>query len=132
MASLLCDLFVQHASPAMPGALVPVPMHLRRLRQRGFNPARELAAGLARRGCGALVTGALGRCRYTVPQSELPARSRERNLAGAITASFHGRPPARVVLVDDVMTTGSTAAACAAALREQGVGEVDVWVMARA
>ena len=79
-----------------------------------------------------MLTAALARRRDTVPQSELPARARVRNLAGAISVNQRCRLPGHVALVDDVMTTGSTAAACAEALRLGGVAQVDVWVMARA
>jgi len=109
--------------------VVPVPLHRRRLRLRGFNQAAELV-----RGTGARPTlGLLVRTRDTPPQTERPPPARLHNVAGA----FSVREPERVrrrrvLLVDDVMTTGATADACARALRQAGAAEVHVQAIARA
>ncbi len=113
-----------------PQALVPVPLHRRRLRQRGYDQALELARPLARRLDLPLLPGALRRIRYTAPQSELDARHRRRNLRAAFVAG-NVLLPDHVALIDDVMTTGQTLHAAARALRRAGVTRVDAWVCAR-
>ena len=115
-----------------PQALVPVPLHRARLRQRGYDQALELARPLSRHWQLPLLANGLRRCRHTAPQSRLDAAQRRRNLRDA----FNTRPgmawPAHVALVDDVMTTGATLHAAAKALRRAGVARVDAWVCARA
>ena len=104
--------------------LVPVPLHPRRLRERGYNQAELLAQQMGRRlGVPVAVRG-LVRVRHTPAQARTENReTRRANVAAAFRArdSFDGR---RVLLVDDVCTTGATLEACAAALREAGAHEV--------
>lgn len=119
------------AAQARPDALVPVPLHRARLRQRGYDQALELARPLARRLELPLLAGALRRIRDTAPQSELDVHRRRRNLRGAFLAVDAAKLPGHVALVDDVMTTGQTLHAAAAALRRAGVARVDAWVCAR-
>lgn len=114
-----------------PDALLPVPLHHARLRQRGYDQALELARPLARALQLPLLAGALVRQRATRAQSELDAAARRRNLRGAFAVPDGGALPAHVVLVDDVMTTGATLHAAAIALRRAGVARVDAWVCAR-
>lgn len=114
--------------------LVPVPLHYQRLATRGFNQAAWLAQGVARHtGTLALVDG-LSRKRNTPSQGGLTARQRRRNVAGAfeVRASRQGRiKGSTVTLVDDVLTTGSTLAACTKALKKAGAARVNVLVLAR-
>ncbi|MBO9716367.1 MAG: ComF family protein [Pseudoxanthomonas sp.] len=113
-----------------PQGLVPVPLHRARLRQRGYDQALELARPLASTLRLPLHVDLLQRVRATPAQSQLDATARRRNLRGAFGVT--GRPlPAHVALVDDVMTTGATLHAAAAALRRAGVARVDAWVCAR-
>jgi ComF family protein len=110
--------------------VVPVPLHWRREYQRGFNQARLLAAHLQMP-----IVEALVRLRHTRPQVELAANQRHRNVSKA----FAVRGPAmwrkvigkRVVLIDDVSTTGATIDACARALNEAGTAEVSALTAAR-
>lgn len=112
-------------------ALLPIPLHPRRLRQRGYDQALELARPLARALDLPLLHDALVRVRHTAPQSRLQATRRQRNLEDAFRARGSAALPAHVVLVDDVMTTGATLHAAAIALHRAGVARVDAWVCAR-
>ncbi len=118
------------APGARPLALIPVPLHPARLRERGYNQALELARPLARAFDLPLLGDGLRRTRATVPQSGLSALARRRNPRGAFALGSGGLP-AHVALVDDVMTTGATLHACAKLLRQAGVARVDAWVAAR-
>ncbi|MCK8516908.1 ComF family protein [Methylonatrum kenyense] len=111
-------------------ALVPVPLHRGRLRERGFNQAREIARELHRKLGLPILDGALRRTRSTPHQTALPRMERRRNMRRAFTAT-QAVDGLRIALVDDVVTTGSTADAAAAALREAGAAEVEVWAVAR-
>lgn len=115
---------------ALPQAIVPVPLHVSRLRARGFNQALELVKPLARRFGVSLCFDALERVRATDAQSELDAVERARNVRGAF--AVRRVPDVRhVAVVDDVMTTGATLGACVRVLRDAGVERVDVWALAR-
>lgn len=127
---LLADLASPAFAGSAPQALVPVPLHRSRLRQRGFNQALELARWWGRSRGVPVLPGCLVRCRATRIQSSLcSAAERRVNLSGAFRAS--GPVPAHVALVDDVVTTGSTVAEAARALVEAGAKRVDVWCLAR-
>ena len=115
-----------------PQALIPVPLHRKRERQRGFNQAHELARQLAGRRSVPLLSRCLLRRRATTPQAELPAKRRRANLGRAFAVRSGAALPAHVALIDDVMTTGATVHHCAATLKRGGVERVDVWVIARA
>lgn len=114
-----------------PDALVPIPLHPHRLRERGYDQALELARALARSLSIPLLADRLVRVRATVPQSELPADARQRNVARAFGVTGAGSLPAHVALLDDVMTTGATLHAAARTLRAAGVRRIDAWAIAR-
>ncbi len=117
----------------LPQQLLPVPLHDRRLRQRGFNQAGELAATLGRTLALPVIDGRLQRVVDTPDQIGLSAGERRRNLRQAF-ALRAGRGPAlagHVALLDDVLTTGATALAAVRVLQRAGVARVDVWCLAR-
>jgi ComF family protein len=110
-------------------AVVPVPLHWRRRRWRGYDQAALLAKPIAKSlGAPALLRG-LRRTRHTVSQIELPRHARRRNVAGAFAPGrLHGVD--RVLLVDDVRTTGATLEAASEALSAGGVRGVRTLVLA--
>lgn len=114
-----------------PDALIPLPLHRRRLRSRGFDQTLELAVPLARGLRLPLMDDILMRMRETAPQSRLDAAARRRNLRRAFAVREGVVLPTHVALVDDVMTTGATLHAAADALLRAGVTRVDAWVCAR-
>jgi len=114
--------------------LVPVPLHRRRLLSRRYNQAAVLARALGRVAGRPVLLDALVRQRPTVSLGELSATERAAMVAGAIMvrASRHGALAGRrVLLIDDVMTSGATANECARVLRTAGAAAVDVLVAAR-
>jgi ComF family protein len=116
--------------PAGVEALVPVPLGRARERERGFNQARLLAERLGGALGRPVRAGWLRRVRITGPQSDLGAAARRANVRGAFAAhpAVAGR---HVAVVDDVLTTGATAAECARALRAAGAARVGVLTVAR-
>ncbi|VUL79750.1 ComF family protein [Stenotrophomonas maltophilia] len=122
---LLAQLMQRAPPPWSCLPLVPVPLHRRRLRQRGYNQAAELCRLLPMP-----VWQGLYRRRHTAPQSERTAEQRRENLFDAF--DVRGPVPPRLTVVDDVMTTGRTVMEVAETLRWVGADEVRVWVCARA
>ncbi|MFZ5425563.1 MAG: ComF family protein [Thermodesulfobacteriota bacterium] len=114
-----------------PELVAAVPMHWRRLLSRGYNQSAELARAVADAIGVPMVPGALRKTRHTTPQSRLGARERKANLAGAFVADTALAGGRRILLVDDVMTTGSTLEAAAKALLTAGAARVEVLVAAR-
>jgi predicted amidophosphoribosyltransferase len=110
--------------------LIPIPLGARRLAERGYNQSERLALALGARVGATVRTDLLRRARDTRTQTALTPEARQANVAGAFAAV--GRPPARVVLVDDVFTTGATLCAAAAALRDAGCPRVEAVTFARA
>ncbi|MDQ4082442.1 MAG: double zinc ribbon domain-containing protein [Actinomycetota bacterium] len=128
LAALLADVVVDTVPRPPADALVFVPGDPDRARWRGHNTAEGLACALAKRWRVAVVP-ALERARRVPPQRSLPRAERRVNTRGSFRARV--RPPARVVLIDDVYTTGATVSAAATALRAAGARTVDVVTFAR-
>ena len=114
-----------------PDLLLPMPLHRRRLAERGFNQSVEIARPLARMlGC-RMQTGGVTRVRPTVPQTELDPRDRRKNVRGAFRCELD-LTGLRVAVVDDVMTTGATLEELARTLRRAGAADILNLVVARA
>lgn len=113
--------------------LVPVPLHTRKERERGFNQTRLIAGAFAcAAGGGTAVVPALQRVVDTKTQTRLNRDERQANLKNAFALARGRRltPGARIVLVDDIFTTGATLNACAAVLRKAGFKNLDVATLA--
>jgi ComF family protein len=132
LGDLLWRAVEPHAIALAAAVLVPVPLHRTRLLARGFNQSALIARRVARQLRAPLLSRALVRVRDTPQQSALDRAARLANMAGA----FRVREPDRVrgctiLLVDDVLTTGATLAACAGALIDAGARSVGFAVVAR-
>ena len=112
--------------------LVPVPLHPRRLRERGFNQSALLAGELGAPAGPSLRRRARAPARTALPQAGLSAAARRKNVRDAFAVRRRAAVAGRVVtLVDDVLTTGATALACARRLEEAGAREVRLLTVAR-
>jgi ComF family protein len=132
----LAELLLRKAVPALRGGdwhgVVPVPLHSTKLREREFNQAELIARHLATALEVPLLPDAIRRTRPTRTQTLLTRQQRAENVRDAFTESNEsGVRGKRLVLVDDVLTTGATTNACARMLRKMGAGEVCVWTVAR-
>jgi ComF family protein len=134
--NFLSDLLVREAGPVLRGQkwdfIVPVPLHPLKEREREFNQAEILAGHLSRATAIPLNTKVLRRVKATMTQTRLAKQERAANMheVFAVPAGSNCQG-ARVVLVDDVFTTGATTNACAQSLRAAGAVEVCVWTVAR-
>jgi ComF family protein len=133
LGDLLYYTFRQHWQPAEIDMLAPVPLHRRRFRQRGFNQAYLLVRQWQLPDQTVIVRDLLTRTRATAPQSGLDRRQRRMNIKKAFAMGRTGESAGkRVLLVDDVLTTGATVESCAETLMHDGAERVDVLTLARA
>ncbi|WP_432202017.1 ComF family protein [Erythrobacter sp. W53] len=138
LATMLAKLIAARLPPAegdddLP-LLVPVPLHRLRLWRRGFNQAALLAKELAKEGRGDLLVDGLVRRKSTPPLAGFGSKLRRSILSGAIAINARRRDAVkdrRVMLVDDVLTSGATSNACVAALKEAGARSVTIACFAR-
>ncbi|HMO55976.1 MAG TPA: ComF family protein [Roseiflexaceae bacterium] len=112
-------------------AIIPIPLHAARQAERGFNQAEVLAAEVARQHRVPLIGEKLQRVRATRQQARLNTAERADNVAEAFAWSVADPPPRRILLVDDVLTTGATMAACTAVLLAAGAERVSGLALAR-
>ncbi len=113
-----------------PDLIIPVPLHANRLKSRGFNQAAEIARHVSNHLDIPWYSNRLIRLYDTAPQAGLHRKERWANLRGAFACPTP-LPDARILLIDDVLTTGASLSACAEALRHAGASHVDVAVIAR-
>jgi ComF family protein len=114
----------------LPQVLLPVPLHPRRLAGRGYNQSMEIARVVGAMLALPVAAGCCHRVLATAPQAGLDERARRGNIRGAFAAQTP-LPWTRVAIVDDVVTTGSTASELARVLRRAGAAWVEVWAVAR-
>jgi ComF family protein len=123
---LVKDYVAKEKNDILADLVVPVPLHKRRYAERGFNQA-EIVAGFVAKALNISCVQALQRGRYTVQQAKLSREERLKNVVTAFQIVDNARKDIygkRVILVDDVLTTGSTMQECAKVLKECGVVEV--------
>jgi len=132
----LADLFLREALPALRGQnwdfIAPVPLHSVKQREREFNQAELIAKHLSIAAKIPLNNKLLRRVSPTMTQTRLTKQQRAENMRGAFAIrngiKLNGE---KIILVDDVFTTGATTSACAKALKTAGAGDVCVWTIAR-
>ncbi|HEX4119750.1 MAG TPA: ComF family protein [Verrucomicrobiae bacterium] len=132
----LGDLLTRQAAPALAAEkwdmIVPVPLHPGKEREREFNQAERLARRLGRTLGLPVRTRLVRRTRFTTTQTLLTRPERAANVKNAFAPRAGKQLDGeKVILVDDVMTTGATTSACARALRQCGAGDICVWTVAR-
>jgi ComF family protein len=132
LADMISGFAERHIRAGDVDLIVPVPLHPAKLRERQFNQSELLAAHLAKKMGRPLSADAVKRIKYTMPQTGLKREERLKNVKGAFMVkrgcSFSGK---RVLLIDDVLTTGTTLNECAKALKAAGADKVTVLALAR-
>lgn len=131
LAKYFSRLLMEIGRPECVDCVVPLPMHRRGLRARGFNQAVEIARPLARAWHLPLLADAVWRSRDGPPQASLAGAARRRNVRGAFASDTSQLAGRSVLVVDDVMTTGATLEALARELKRAGVVRVENMVVAR-
>ena len=131
LGQLLSETVAAAEDDFVPDFIVPVPLHPHRLRQRGYNQALEVARPVSRQLCVPIDITLLQRSRKTQQQQGLSASERRRNLRNAFTLTSE-TSAIKILLIDDVMTTGETVRECCRTLVAGGVEEVQVAVIGRA
>jgi len=133
LGQLLGKIVAASGTGFAPDCIVPVPLHPHRLRQRGYNQALELARPISKDFNVPLDITLLQRSRKTLQPQGLSATERKSNLRNAFTLALTSKTPApKVLLVDDVMTTGETVRECCRVLVAGDVKEVQVAIIGRA
>lgn len=130
LKSFLSQLMLQALQDTQkPECLIPIPLHPKRLQERGFNQSLLLTQHLGRLLSIPIDFKSCKKIKHTVPQATLEAKARQQNLSHTFqTAPL---PYQHIALIDDVYTTGSTVKALTKILKTQGIKRVDVWCIAR-
>jgi ComF family protein len=131
VSKILGDLMANHLSPSQKlECIIPVPLHNKRLKERGFNQALEIAKPISKKLQIPINIKSCKRIRNTEHQTAIPAKLRKRNVRNAFQVIKLLRAK-HIVILDDVMTTGNTVSELARILRHKGVEKIDVWCCAR-
>jgi ComF family protein len=128
---LLGALFVKHIElENKPDFIIPIPLHPKRLKQRGFNQSLEIAKVISKKLKIPIDYKSLIRIKHTQTQSELPAKERKRNVKSAFHChtDFTGQT---ILLLDDVITTGHTISETYKTLEKANPSKIDIWAIAR-
>lgn len=134
-ARLLGELFAEHLAKkyeiaAKPACIIPVPLHVTRLRERGFNQALEIAKPIAKALSIPIRLDLVKRVKNTLPQSNLSKKERKQNMRSAFTINkIEGLQ--HIAVIDDVITTGQTILALSASLKQAGIKTIDVWCVSK-
>lgn len=123
---------LKELKPDVPQALIPVPLHPKRMRNRGYNQALEMARPVSRQLQIPIDTQLCFRSRYTHEQSQLSIKERKRNIRKAFSLYAKTKQYLHVAVIDDVVTTGHTVNELARVLKQMGIQRVDVWTCCRA
>jgi len=125
--SLTRDLFIEFPKDL---SIIAVPLHSKKFLQRGFNQSHILATWLGKLLKLPVLAG-LRKTKYHLPQSQQKLKKRMENVRGSFSWASKTGPPRRVLLVDDIYTSGATLRACSKTLRRTGVKEVYAWTLLR-
>lgn len=121
---------VWYKNKSLPDLIIPVPLHPKRLQERGFNQAIEIAKPIAKAFNLPIERNGIKRLKPTAAQSTLPANQRKYNIADAFEVS-KDYSDLSIAVIDDVITTGYTIAECCHVLKQHGAKQIDVWCCAR-
>jgi len=136
VVAVLADLLKAHIESntlehGLPDALLPVPLHKKRLTKRGFNQSLEIVKPLAKSQSIPLLLNTIERVKNTQAQTNLSKQARKKNVSGGFTL-LEKPLHSHIVIIDDVVTTGATTNELAKLLKKSGVEKVGVWSLARA
>ena len=131
---LMCTLKNHYSDKSWPEAIIPVPLHKKKIISRGYNQSLLLANDIQRKlplntQC-QVIPNIISKQRNTLPQQKLPARDRRKNIKGAFTIKKN-ISYRHLAVVDDVVTTSETASEISRVLKNSGVKQVDIWCLAR-
>ncbi|PTN13058.1 ComF family protein [Nitrosomonas aestuarii] len=131
LAELLIDKLKSQALTESPDLIIPMPLHSKRLQERGFNQALEISRYVARKINITLSSDSCERIKNTPPQTGLSWKARNKNVQNAFRCKtdLSGK---HVAVIDDVMTTGATLNALAQQLRKKGAAKISNWIITRA
>lgn len=124
------QLYAHYQNQPLPTYVIPVPLHNRRLRERGFNQALEIARPIAKKLRIPIASHHCQRILATAPQTLLPATERHNNVKNAFTIT-HALQAKHIAIIDDVITTGHTITELSQQWHQAGVEQIDVWCCAR-